>query len=67
MENDSSVFHRLRGLANACLSERCLIPHEALPDKALPASGKVFRAALREAETLRPLHEVKSACAIPRA
>lgn len=67
MKIDSFVFHAFGGPANACFARHCLIPREALRHKALRATGKVFRKASSEVETLRWLHEPESPCAMPRA
>ncbi|WP_157696239.1 hypothetical protein [Caballeronia temeraria] len=66
MKNDSSVFHRIRGLSNAHLFTPGLIPRAAFTGAGLRATGKVCRKALHHAETLRALHDVKSPWATPR-
>jgi hypothetical protein len=60
MENDSSMFHRPSGLANARHFRQRSIAPGALPDGASRAIGKVCREALHEAERMRRLHEVKN-------
>jgi hypothetical protein len=67
MKIDSFVFHALGGLANAARSAFLLIPRKGLCHKALRPSAKVFHRVIVAVETLRALHEAKSAHAMPRA